>query len=226
MGYLPEQVPLYGELKVKEQLRFAGELKGLNKKELKGRVEECIQKYGLSGHGNKLISNLSKGYKQRVGLAQAVINDPKVLILDEPTVGLDPKQIIELRQLIKEMSSQKTVLLSSHILSEVEQLCDTFILLNKGEVVDLNERLNSVAYIVRVANYDQELLTIIGSINNVASCDVNEGCILIRPKDDVPDIASEISSVIVNAGYQLLELKLQKQALEQVFLRTLDGEQQ
>lgn len=135
IGYLPEHNPLYPEMYIKEYLQFVGSLYGLKKGDLKDRIEEIIEKVGLSAEKNKKIEQLSKGYRQRVGLAQALIHDPEVLILDEPTTGLDPNQLVEIRNLIKEVGKNKTIILSTHIMQEVEAICDRVIIINKGSIV-------------------------------------------------------------------------------------------
>lgn len=135
IGYLPEANPLYTEMYVAEYLRFMAEISGVKSSEIKNRVEEIIEKVGLSPERNKKIEQLSKGYKQRVGLAQALIHDPKILILDEPTTGLDPNQLIEIRNLIKQISKNKTIILSTHIMQEVEAICNRVIIINKGNLV-------------------------------------------------------------------------------------------
>jgi ABC-2 type transport system ATP-binding protein len=136
IGYLPENNPLYFDMYVKEYLQFVGEIYSIKK--LKNRIAEVIELTGLQKEQHKLIGQLSKGYKQRVGLAQAIIHHPEVLILDEPTSGLDPNQLIEIRNLIKELGKTKTVILSTHIMQEVEAICDDVIIINKGEIVANN----------------------------------------------------------------------------------------
>lgn len=148
IGYMPEGVPLYGDLTIKEFVTYMAELRKVNRKEKKEKVQDIIKKVGLSEMQNKLIKNLSRGQKQRVSLAGALIGEPKILILDEPTVGLDPKQITEIRSLIKDLGKNHTVILSSHILSEVSQICDKVVIINKGKLVaeDTPENLeNKVA---------------------------------------------------------------------------------
>jgi ABC-2 type transport system ATP-binding protein len=135
IGYLPEHNPLYADLYVHEYLQFVGGLYGLKGSQLKTRIAEIVERCGLTKEQNKKIEALSKGYRQRVGLAQALIHDPKVLILDEPTTGLDPNQILEIRKLIKDVSKNKTVLFSTHIMQEVQALCDRAIVINKGVIV-------------------------------------------------------------------------------------------
>ncbi|MFM7852831.1 MAG: ATP-binding cassette domain-containing protein [Flammeovirgaceae bacterium] len=135
IGYLPEHNPLYLDMFVHEYLRFVGSVYGLHHTQLKNRVAEVVEMCGLSREQNKRIEALSKGYRQRVGLAQALIHNPEVLILDEPTSGLDPNQILEIRKLIKEISRNKTVIFSTHIMQEVQALCDRVIIINKGKIV-------------------------------------------------------------------------------------------
>jgi ABC-2 type transport system ATP-binding protein len=135
IGYLPENNPLYNEMPVIDYLRFVAEIQGIDKSRIRERIGEMVRVCGLEGEKHKKIGELSKGYRQRVGLAQALIHDPEVLILDEPTSGLDPNQIIEIRDLIKAIGREKTVILSSHILAEVEATCDRILIINKGKIV-------------------------------------------------------------------------------------------
>ncbi len=135
IGYLPENNPLYYDMPVIEYLDFVGELQGIDKSKIKNKIEEMIHVCGLNAEKHKKIGELSKGYRQRVGLAQAMIHDPEILILDEPTTGLDPNQIIEIRKLIRHVGKQKTVILSTHILPEVEATCDRILIINKGKIV-------------------------------------------------------------------------------------------
>lgn len=135
IGYLPEQNPLYNELYVRESLEFIAGIHGIKGKERKERVDYMIEKVGLTKEVKKRIGMLSKGYKQRVGIAQAMIHDPKVLILDEPTTGLDPNQLVDIRNLIKELGQDKTVILSTHIMQEVEAVCNRVVIINNGKLV-------------------------------------------------------------------------------------------
>ena len=138
IGYMPEGVPLYSDLTVKEFVTYMAELKGVPKKEKKDKVQKAIEETGLQDVQNKLTRNLSRGYKQRVSMAGALVSNPKVIILDEPTVGLDPKQVTEIRALIKELGKEHTVILSSHILSEVSQICNRVIIINNGQIVAID----------------------------------------------------------------------------------------
>ena len=135
IGYMPEGVPLYTELTVKEFITYLAEIKKVNKNEKKEKIKKIIEQTGLEDVKNKLIRNLSRGYKQRVSMAGALVGEPKILILDEPTVGLDPKQITEIRSLIKKLGKNHTIILSSHILSEVSQICNKVIIINKGKII-------------------------------------------------------------------------------------------
>ena len=138
IGYMPEGVPLYTDLTVKEFVTYMAELRKVNKKEKKERVTNVLRETGIEDVANRLIRNLSRGYKQRVSLAGALVGDPKIVILDEPTVGLDPKQITEIRNLIKKLGKTHTIILSSHILSEVSQICNKVIIINKGKIVAID----------------------------------------------------------------------------------------
>ncbi|MFO0792513.1 MAG: ATP-binding cassette domain-containing protein [Candidatus Brocadiaceae bacterium] len=142
IGYLPENVPLYPEMRVKEYLSFRAKLKKLPYRERKTKIAECIEKCRITDVQNQIIGTLSKGYRQRVGLADSLVHDPKILILDEPTIGLDPNQIRQVRQLIKELGEKHTILLSTHILPEVEMLCGRVIIVNKGKIVAMDTTSN------------------------------------------------------------------------------------
>jgi len=155
IGYLPENNPLYTEMPILEYLRFTAEIQGMEKSRISERIHEMVELCGLDIEKHKKIGELSKGYRQRVGLAQAMIHDPEVLILDEPTTGLDPNQIIEIRKLIKKLGKEKTVLLSSHILSEVEATCDRILIINKGRIV-----ADGTSSTLRQEAQGQELLTV------------------------------------------------------------------
>ncbi|MGB0523954.1 MAG: ATP-binding cassette domain-containing protein [Flammeovirgaceae bacterium] len=155
IGYLPEHNPLYTDMPIIDYLKFSAEIQGVSKKEIPKRIAEMIDMCGLQLEKHKKINELSKGYRQRVGLAQAMIHDPDVLILDEPTTGLDPNQIIEIRKLIKELGKEKTVILSSHILSEVEATCDRILIINRGNIV-----ADGSSELLRQQAQGHELLTV------------------------------------------------------------------
>ncbi|PKP10601.1 MAG: gliding motility-associated ABC transporter ATP-binding subunit GldA [Bacteroidetes bacterium HGW-Bacteroidetes-4] len=176
IGYLPEHNPLYQEMPVLDYLVYVAELQGIRKEKIKERILEMVQICGLEGEKHKRINELSKGYRQRVGLAQALIHDPEVLILDEPTTGLDPNQIVEIRELIKKIGRSKTVILSSHILAEVEATCDRILIINKGKIV-----ANGTALELRQAEKGNELVKV-----EIENADINE---VIQKLQDLPSVA-------------------------------------
>jgi ABC-2 type transport system ATP-binding protein len=220
IGYLPEGNPLYYEMYVREYLELIAGIHDL-KTDVKKRIEEVIGLTGLRPESNKKIGQLSKGYKQRVGLAAALIHDPKVLILDEPTTGLDPNQIIEIRQLIKDLGKNKTVLFSSHILQEVESICDRIIIINKGNIVadDSLVNLRSVnknSHVVLVefsGNVDVELLKNLPGVDNVEQ-NQNQYFIQTSDPEKVKKLLLEFS---LKNNLDILSLQTKSQSLEEVF---------
>ncbi len=185
IGYMPEGVPLYTDLTVKEFVRYMAELKKVAKKEIKEKVEKIIKQTGLEEVQDKLIKKLSRGYKQRTSLAGALVGEPKILILDEPTVGLDPKQITEIRELIKELGKTHTVILSSHILSEVSQICNKVIIINKGKIIAIDTPQNLEN---KVSNNDNIYITIEDPENKIESVIKNipeiKSAKLVKENDD------------------------------------------
>ncbi len=235
IGYLPETPPLYPEMEVAEYLEFVGKLKGVPKSDLAKRVREVSEKVNVADVSKKLISKLSKGYKQRVGLAQAIIHNPDVLILDEPTAGLDPKQINETRQLIKGLAGDHTIILSTHILPEVEQVCEKVVIITKGKLVatdsvaNLTNRLqgtHSVA--LEVAGRDSSLdpQAVLQHLEKVAGV---VRVILIDTKDNRSRfevesqpgaaIRPDLARSVVEAGWNLNELHTAGVSLEEIFLQ-------
>lgn len=220
IGYLPEGNPLYYEMYVREYLEFIAGIHHL-KKDVKKRIEEVIDLTGLPIESNKKIGELSKGYKQRVGLAAALIHDPKVLILDEPTTGLDPNQIVEIRQLIKDLGKNKTVLFSSHILQEVESICDRIIIINKGKIVadDTLTNLQSLhknghLVIVEFARkINIELLKNLAGVENVEEKE-NQYHIQTTDPDKVKKLLLEFS---LQNNLDILSLQGKSKSLEEVF---------
>jgi ABC-2 type transport system ATP-binding protein len=221
-GYLPEHNPLYLDLYVHEYLNFVGKLYGLRGSKLNSRVKEIVELCGLVPEQNKKIESLSKGYRQRVGLAQALIHDPKILILDEPTSGLDPNQLIEIRKLIKTVSVHKTVLFSTHIMQEVQALCDRVIVINKGEIVADNTLTNILQTqgnsMVIVAQFEKPVntgqLKLLPGVKEVYDLEgfkykiVPEGSVDLRP---------EIFRFAADNGLSLIGLKQEESTLENVF---------
>jgi len=229
-GYLPEHNPLYTDMYVHEYLGFIGKLYGIHGKTLKSRVQEMVELCGLTIEQNKKIETLSKGYRQRVGLAQALIHNPKVLILDEPTTGLDPNQILEIRSLIKNISKNKTVIFSTHIMQEVSALCDRVIVINKGELVADDSLSNlmklqgkDVSLIVefegRVSEYD---LSTVAGVKKVVKIDSAKFRIFAN---DGADVRPEIFRFAADRKLSLLGLKQEEGSLENIF-RELTAKQE
>lgn len=220
IGYLPEGNPLYYEMYIREYLNFVGAIHHV-KNGLKKRIEEVIDIAGLQPESNKKTGQLSKGYKQRVGLAAALLHDPKVLILDEPTTGLDPNQIVGIRQLIKDLGKNKTVLFSSHILQEVESVCDRIIIINKGKIV-ANDTLanlqtaNKGSFTVFVEFGKKADATTLKNIDTVEKVEENENQYRLQTPDPekVKKLLLEYS---LNNGLDILSLKTQSKSLEEVF---------
>jgi len=220
VGYLPEHNPLYLDMYVKEYLEFVANVYGVNH----SRIEMMIQKTGLTNEQHKLIGSLSKGYRQRVGLAQALIHNPEVLILDEPTTGLDPNQLVEVRNLIKEIGAQKTVMLSTHIMQEVEAICDRVIIINKGEIVantkieDLHKVINDRNIISIEFNngVSKEELQSIENVVDVIESGKNQFQISSAANQDLRTVLFEFA---VSKNCTVLQMNMEEQKLEDVFQR-------
>ena len=231
IGYLPEQPPLYMNETPEEYLRFVGEAKGLRGVELERQIDEVISQTGIKEVAHRRISALSKGYKQRVGIAQALLGNPKVIILDEPTVGLDPIQIIEIRDLIKELGQTHTVIFSSHILSEVQTICDQIIMIAKGRLVafdtpeNLEKHLLSHNEVVLTSDDSAaEIRVLLEGVDHITDLTLEEtgtGLVTARIKTDlsnVYDLSRTIFFAFATAGKALLELTVKKANLEDIFL--------
>lgn len=223
IGYLPEHNPLYLDMYIKEYLAFVAGFYNVQGKQAKQRIEELIEMCGLQVEQHKQISQLSKGYRQRVGLAQALIHDPSVLILDEPTTGLDPNQIIEIRNLIKSVSKNKTVILSTHIMQEVQALCDQVVIINKGKIVANDRTANLVK-----SNSDSNLALSFGSaidaqlLNNVDGVTkvsvLSETLVEIQIEESqLKKVRSEVYRLAGEHEWDLLEVKESQGSLEEVF---------
>ncbi|HEY5691388.1 MAG TPA: gliding motility-associated ABC transporter ATP-binding subunit GldA [Cyclobacteriaceae bacterium] len=220
-GYLPEHNPLYLDMYVHEYLLFAGKLGGIGGSRLKHRVAEIIDLCGITPEQNKKLETLSKGYRQRVGLAQSLLHDPEVLILDEPTSGLDPNQIIEIRKVIKEISQNKTVLFSTHIMQEVQALCNRVVIINKGRLVaddQLSNLLKHKGGSSLVVEFQEEIN--IGDLRNLAGvAEVtainNNKCRVISLPD--VDLRSLLFRYATEKGFSLIELKVEEYSIESLF---------
>jgi ABC-2 type transport system ATP-binding protein len=228
IGYLPEHNPLYLEMYVYEYLEFSGKVYGLNRNDLKSRIIGVIKECGLVVEQNKKIGTLSKGYRQRVGLAQALLHNPKVLILDEPTTGLDPNQILEIRKLIKEVSKNKTVIFSTHIMQEVRALCDRVIIINNGKIIldktidELNENnSSSKKYKIEFsAEIDQSHLSKFGTIELIGDHS------FALETDSSIDIRSEIFKMASEQNLPLVGLQEEANSLEDIFYNLTTQESQ
>lgn len=235
IGYMPEGTPLYYDLTVKEFVGYMAELKLIPRKERKAAVAKAIEETGLEKVQNKLTKNLSRGYKQRVSMAGAIVGDPKILILDEPTVGLDPKQVIEIRELIKSFRKNHTVILSSHILSEVSQICEKVIIIDKGEVVavDTPNNLEKEAVggkdILRLTVEDEndkfetikEAITNIKEIKFVGTNDDKSKEYIVETNSD-EDIRKIMFSKCAELGVVILEMKKDTASLEDAFIKIVE----
>lgn len=236
IGYLPENPPLYANETPSEYLRFVGEAKGLRGTELHGQIEEVLEKTGLVEMQNRRISALSKGYKQRVGIAQALLGRPKIIILDEPTIGLDPIQIIEIRDLIRELGKAHTVIFSSHILSEVQSICDRILIIAHGRLVafDAPDRLESALLrsseiLLTVDASREEAERIIGGIASITSFSFEDGdapfpvAHLQTESPSLHDVSREIFFAFAAEGKALLEMSSKKTSLEDVFIELTES---
>ena len=240
VGYLPENPPLYPELDVEGYLAFVGKLKGIRRADLKARIDDACERCAIGDARQTIIGKLSKGYRQRVGLAQAIIHNPDVLVLDEPTSGLDPKQIIETRTLIKNLAGEHTIILSTHILPAVEQVCEQVIVINKGRLVtidsldNLMQRMQGAeAVVAHIEGRDgmldaaqaQRKLEQISGVGRVALKESAAG----RAAFEVSStpgrtIRTEVARAVLEAGWQLRELRPAARTLEEVFLELTKAE--
>jgi ABC-2 type transport system ATP-binding protein len=228
-GYLPETPPLYPDMTVAEYLDFVARIKGVSALDRKARVKQVMERARVADMAQRMCSKLSKGYKQRVGLAQALIHNPDVLILDEPTAGLDPKQIIETRELVKELAGNHTIILSTHILPEVSQTCQRVVIINRGKVVavdtpdNLTARLRgSETMYVQIESDSRDVagaLQRIAGVTRVAETERHDGSVGFEVESDQGhDIRRELARTIVMGGWGLMELRPMRMSLEDVFL--------
>jgi ABC-2 type transport system ATP-binding protein len=229
-GYLPETPPVYPDMTVTEYLGFVARIKGVARKEMKTRISEVIEKCAITDHQHRQIGKLSKGYRQRVGLAQALIHNPDVLILDEPTAGLDPKQIIETRELIRGLAGQHTIVLSTHILPEVSKTCDRVVVINQGKVVavgtpdELTHRLQGYeTVLITVEGPAAEIidkLQRVGGVNMVEPREAQDSRVTFEVHTEKGhDVRAELARAVVESRWNLLELKTSGMSLEDIFLK-------
>ena len=229
VGYLPEQPPLYPEMTVQEYLDFAAELKGVKKAQRREQVQQAARRTGLDQVMPRLIRSLSKGYRQRVGIAQALLGAPQLIILDEPTVGLDPAQVIEIRRLIQELGRTHTVILSSHILSEVQAVCQQVLILSKGRLVavgspeELGETLNPGSRLRATAQGETEtVLATVRSVPGICRVELESAAdgqvTFTAESEDAADRRAAVSRALTEAGCTVLALAAENRSLEEVFL--------
>ena len=237
IGYLPENVPLYGDMTVRQYLTFAAEAKSVPRQERGKRVASVMERCLISDVSDRLIRNLSKGYRQRVGLAQALVGNPEVLILDEPTLGLDPKQIIEIRSLIRDLRGERTVILSTHILPEVAMVCQRVIIINESRIVavDTPENLN-----LRLQKSSRILLEVDGPAEEVQKAlAAVEGVLTVAPQeardgrrrflvetDREQDLRKDLARAVTSNGWGLTALRPVDLSLEDIFIRLVTREQE
>ncbi|MBW2090975.1 MAG: ATP-binding cassette domain-containing protein [Deltaproteobacteria bacterium] len=232
IGYLPENVPLYKEMIVEDYLKFVGEVKGLDGAQRKKAVGQVVESCGLEPVIKRSIKNISKGFRQRVGLAQALIGDPELLILDEPTIGLDPKQISDIRNLIKSYAGEKTIILSTHILPEVSMTCERVVIINKGRVVaedrpeNLSAKLSDKARVrLRTGGPPDEVRRKLAEVDGVLSLGDADGqgafVIEVEPEEK---IQPRLALAVVEAGWDLFELTPVVETLEDIFINLVTQE--
>lgn len=232
IGYMPENVSLYTDMTVTDYLKFCAKLKGVPSKKVKSAVENTIEITGLTKYKDRIIGHLSKGYRQRTGIAQAIIHDPEVLILDEPTSGLDPNQLIEVRALIKSLGGTRTVILSTHILSEVEDTCERALIIDSGELIaeDTIEGLKMAMdreilggnIELKVADRQNDALLCVREVNGVVQAETDNFGTIIIECERGNDSRAEIVKHLVNNNFDVLEIKPKERSLEEVFIYFTD----
>src|SRR5215475_5478253 len=236
IGYLPETPPLYPEMTVTDYLNFVAQIKGVATAEIPNRVAEAMRMATLTERKDELIKRLSRGFKQRVGIAQAIVHNPDVIILDEPTVGLDPNQIKEVRGLIKSLAGQHTIILSTHILPEVEVTCDRVVIINKGRIAAVDTTQNLTTQLkggervrLQAKGSAESLRDSIASIEGVKSVEVQSGADSLVTADIESergaDLRAQIASRVVNKGFDLLEMRAINLSLEDIFMQLTTEEQ-
>lgn len=235
IGYLPENPPVYGEMNVESYLRFVAQLKGVASANVGVQVERAIEKTDLGSVRRRLIANLSKGFRQRVGIAQALVSNPDVLILDEPTSGLDPRQVAEVRSLIQELKGEHTIILSTHILPEVQEMCERIIIINRGQIVaedslaGLTQRMQNsrsgLEVSVRLARPSPAVAQALGGVAGVSSVRLDAGVYKVQLTVNHMDAVEKLAEAAVATRAGLLELQHQAFDLEDIFLKLTANEE-
>lgn len=231
IGYLPENPPLYPEMSVRSYLEFVARIKGVAASDISQRVDEAMRLTNIADKGDELIKRLSRGYKQRVGLAQAIVHNPDVVILDEPTVGLDPKQIIEVRKLIKSLAGEHTIILSTHILPEVSMTCDRVVIINKGRIAAIDTPENLTTQLrggeriqLEVKGDSDRLRAALATVEGVNRVDItprdSSGHLsVVIESQPGRDLRSRVAAEVVRQGFELYELRAVNLSLEEIFLQ-------
>ncbi len=231
IGYLPEILPLYDDMTVGSYLGFVADIKKLPKNKKKSMINTAMEKCGITEVRGRLIGHLSKGYRQRIGIAQAIVHNPDVLVLDEPTIGLDPKQIIEIREFIKGLAGEHTVILSTHILPEVAMTCTQVAIINEGRIVledtlkNLSERVKGIISVVLKTNYGgDEVIDKIKSLPFVSKVTENAKGEFVVEAEGEADLREGLAKLVIENGWGLLEIRPVTPTLEEVFLKVISGE--
>ncbi|GAW90979.1 ABC transporter ATP-binding protein [Calderihabitans maritimus] len=235
LGYLPDTPPLYREMTVRSYLSFVAEIKEVPRRQIRKRVDTLLEELNLTEVQGRLIGNLSRGYRQRVGLAQALVSDPEILVLDEPTTGLDPKQIMEVRNLIKELAGRRTVILSSHILPEVSMICERVIIIDRGRVIAQDTPAGLAASLRGSPRIELEVKGPAGTVKNllaqvpgVQEIELKQEaagrCVFSVNSSSQEDIREEIFFAMAGAGYPILQMRNEDLSLEEVFLQLVTRE--
>jgi ABC-2 type transport system ATP-binding protein len=235
VGYLPETVPLYTDMPVNSYLKYMGTLRQMPPKDIKRRISEVIDVCRLGDYRSTLIGKLSKGFRQRVGIAQAILHEPEVLVLDEPTIGIDPIQVVETRRLIQELGREQTVVLSTHILPEVSMICDRVLIISEGKIVaedtpdNLAERLKGSEQMeVEIGGPVSQVLPALRALKGVASASHQSSHgkeIYTIQANEGQDLRDEISRTVIGAGWSLLSMQTMGMSLEEIFLKLTTHEE-
>lgn len=230
-GYMPETVPLYSEMQVRDYLGYMARIRGVPRKKIRDRLDDVIERCGLREVADRINGHLSKGYRQRVGLAQALVHDPQILILDEPTIGLDPIQVREVRQLIKNMEGERTIILSTHILPEVSMTCQRVLIIHKGRIIaedtpeGLSRRLQqSERVLVRLRRPPSEPLRALRQMDKVVRVERMDENLFAIEAPTGQDIREQVAEFVVKNGWGLLELRREEMTLEEIFVNLVTRE--
>ncbi len=224
IGYMPEQVPLYPDMTVRGYVEYIAALRGVGRRRKRQAAMDALARVDLADRAHSLVRNISKGMRQRLGLAQAIVHDPPVLILDEPTIGLDPQQVRDVRAFVRDLSQDHTIIFSTHILSEAEQICDAVIIINQGHILaqdspaNLRDRLQiSGRMFVRTAQPRAKLMTALQNVPGIAAIDYFQDGVAVRP-EGYAEIRPQLAEAVAQAGLHLLELRALAMSLEDIFL--------